>query len=134
MRLEERTTKDPAAVALGRKGGKKGGPARAAKLTAQERSDSARNAVQARWSNKRADSDKPNTTSKKMSTPATFKKLPTAVEFKKKIAKGGSVSMTVSDFAVLDLLGRIKSTQNLTEVKSLSAQLEELIFSKQHAR
>lgn len=41
--------KDPAAVALGRKGGKKGGPARAAKLTAEERSESARKAVQARW-------------------------------------------------------------------------------------
>ena len=42
--------KDPAAVALGRKGGKKGGPARAAKLTPEQRSDSARKAVQARWS------------------------------------------------------------------------------------
>lgn len=41
--------KDPHAVALGRKGGKKGGPARAAKLTAEERSESARKAVQARW-------------------------------------------------------------------------------------
>lgn len=41
--------KNPAAVALGRKGGKKGGPARAAKLTQAERSESARNAVQARW-------------------------------------------------------------------------------------
>ena len=41
--------KDPAAVALGRKGGKKGGPARAAKLTPAERSESARNAVRARW-------------------------------------------------------------------------------------
>src|SRR5436309_9207790 len=42
--------KDPAAVALGRKGGKKGGPARAAKLTPEQRSESARKAVQARWS------------------------------------------------------------------------------------
>jgi hypothetical protein len=41
--------KDPAAVALGRKGGKKGGPARAAKLTPQQRSESARKAVEARW-------------------------------------------------------------------------------------
>ena len=41
--------KDPAAVALGRKGGKKGGPARAAKLTPKQRSESARKAVQARW-------------------------------------------------------------------------------------
>jgi len=34
---------------LGSKGGKKGGPARAAKMTAEERSESARKAVQARW-------------------------------------------------------------------------------------
>jgi hypothetical protein len=34
---------------LGRKGGLKGGKARAAKMTAQERSESARRAVQARW-------------------------------------------------------------------------------------
>jgi hypothetical protein len=46
--------KNPAAVALGRKGGKKGGPARAAKMTAEERSDSARKAVQARWAKKKA--------------------------------------------------------------------------------
>src|SRR5881394_1559615 len=41
--------KNPAAVALGRKGGKKGGPARAAKLSPEQRSESARNAVRARW-------------------------------------------------------------------------------------
>ena len=41
--------KDPAAVALGRKGGLKGGKARAAKLTPEERSDSARKAATARW-------------------------------------------------------------------------------------
>ena len=34
---------------LGKKGGKKGGPARAANMSAKERSDSARAAVQARW-------------------------------------------------------------------------------------
>ena len=41
--------KDPAAVALGRRGGKIGGPARAAAMTPEERSESARNAVKARW-------------------------------------------------------------------------------------
>ena len=41
--------KDPAAVALGRKGGKKGGKARAEKLTPEERSEIARIAAQARW-------------------------------------------------------------------------------------
>ena len=42
--------KDPAAVALGRKGGLKGGKARADKMTAEQRSESARRAAQARWS------------------------------------------------------------------------------------
>lgn len=42
--------KDPAAVALGRRGGLKGGKARAEKLTAEQRSEIARNAAKARWS------------------------------------------------------------------------------------
>ena len=37
------------AQANGRNGGKKGGPARAAKLTAEQRSEIARKAAQARW-------------------------------------------------------------------------------------
>ncbi len=41
--------KDPAAVALGRRGGLKGGKARAQKMTAEERSASARRAARARW-------------------------------------------------------------------------------------
>lgn len=45
----EEQGKDPAAVARGRLGGKKGGKARAASLTSQERSDAARKAVKARW-------------------------------------------------------------------------------------
>lgn len=46
--------KDPAAVALGRKGGKKGGLARAASMTPTQRSESARKAVQARWAKSKA--------------------------------------------------------------------------------
>jgi hypothetical protein len=42
--------KDPAAVVLGRKGGLKGGKARAAKMSAEERTESARRAARARWS------------------------------------------------------------------------------------
>jgi len=41
--------KNPAAVALGRLGGLKGGQARAAKLSAKERSEIAKKAAQARW-------------------------------------------------------------------------------------
>ena len=40
--------KNPAAVALGRLGGKKGGKARAAALTPEERANSARKAAEAR--------------------------------------------------------------------------------------
>jgi hypothetical protein len=53
--------KNPAAVALGRKGGLKGGPARAANMTAEERSESARRAVAARW----AKANKPATRGEK---------------------------------------------------------------------
>ncbi len=41
--------KDPAAVALGRKGGLKGGKARAASMTPEQRSEIARRAARARW-------------------------------------------------------------------------------------
>ena len=41
--------KNPAAVALGRLGGKRGGKARAEKLTPERRSEIARKAAQARW-------------------------------------------------------------------------------------
>ena len=41
--------KDPAAVALGRKAGQKGGKARAEKLSPEERSESARHAATSRW-------------------------------------------------------------------------------------
>ena len=42
--------KNPAAVALGRLGGLKGGKARAKKLTSAERREIARKAAKARWS------------------------------------------------------------------------------------
>jgi hypothetical protein len=41
--------KNPAAVELGRKGGLKGGKARAEGMTADERSEAARRAARARW-------------------------------------------------------------------------------------
>ncbi len=41
------------AVALGRRGGLKGGPARAAALNPEERSRQAREAVNQRWRNRR---------------------------------------------------------------------------------
>jgi hypothetical protein len=52
-----RPAKNPAAVALGRLGGLKGGPARAESLTAQRRSEIARKAALKRWQND-AEADK----------------------------------------------------------------------------
>lgn len=49
--VEDKTNgdKNPAAVDLGRLGGKKGGKTRAARMTTEERRESARKAAQARW-------------------------------------------------------------------------------------
>ncbi len=49
----KRKRKNPAAVALGRLGGLKGGKARAARMTPAARSASARKAVLARWAKAR---------------------------------------------------------------------------------
>jgi hypothetical protein len=45
----ERTEKNPEAVRRGRKGGKKGGSARAVKLTSEQREQAAQVAAEARW-------------------------------------------------------------------------------------
>jgi hypothetical protein len=106
MAVKAAKKKDPAAVALGRKGGKKGGPARAAKLTPKQRSESARRAVQARWTRAKQGKD---------STPAS------------------TPTMDTSDSAVLALLKRIKASNNHNEIRQLSDQLEQVIFHKQYA-
>jgi hypothetical protein len=105
MAVKAARKKDPAAVALGRKGGKKGGPARAAKLTPKQRSESARNAVQARWTKAKE----------------TAKTPPLAA------------TTNSSDDAVLALLKRIKAANDRNEIRQLSDQLERLIFHKQYA-
>jgi hypothetical protein len=53
---EAQPEKNPAAVALGRMGGLKGGKARAKKLSSKKRQAIARKAAKARWSR----SEKPN--------------------------------------------------------------------------
>ena len=111
--------KDPAAVALGRKGGKKGGPARAAKLTAEQRSESARKAVQARWAKANNAGDDIVGKERRMGS-KRFSAVPVAVN--------------TSDHAALDILSRIKATKDLAEIKNLSAQLEQVIFHKQHSQ
>ncbi|HTV31439.1 MAG TPA: RNA-binding protein [Xanthobacteraceae bacterium] len=49
LKRPEDSTKDQAAVALGRKGGLKGGKARAATMTAERRAEIARKAAKVRW-------------------------------------------------------------------------------------
>lgn len=46
---EQPDTRDPAAVERGRKGGKKGGPARRDSMTPEQRSEVARRAAEVRW-------------------------------------------------------------------------------------
>jgi hypothetical protein len=52
----EEQGKDPAAVALGRKGGLKGGTARSASMTPERRAEIAHNAAKARWNKKKSPS------------------------------------------------------------------------------
>lgn len=53
--IVKQATKDPLAVALGRRGGLKGGLARAKSLSAKRRKEIAKKAVAARWARKRVD-------------------------------------------------------------------------------
>ena len=50
--IKEKPQKNPAAVALGRLGGLKGGNARAKKLSAKKRKEIAQKAAKARWEKK----------------------------------------------------------------------------------
>jgi hypothetical protein len=105
MAVKAPQKKNPAAVALGRKGGKKGGPARAANLTAKQRSESARKAVQARWAKAKEGTDLN--------------------------AAPPDTSTDTSDQTVLALLKRLKAASDPKEVRQLSDQLERVIFHKQ---
>jgi len=53
MATKSNPSKNPAAVALGRLGGLRGGPARTASMTAAQRKAAARKAALARWSKKK---------------------------------------------------------------------------------
>jgi hypothetical protein len=98
--------KSAAAVALGRKGGKKGGPARAATLTAEQRSESARNAVQARWAK-----------AKNGGSHATVSPRPT---------------FDTSRKALHVCLNRLKSARSEAEIRRLTEELQRIVFHKQY--
>ncbi|MFO0865697.1 MAG: hypothetical protein U0744_13770 [Gemmataceae bacterium] len=53
---ETAAEKNPAAVELGRKGGLKGGKARATRLSPKQRSDAAKKAAEARWAKAKTES------------------------------------------------------------------------------
>ena len=95
--------KSSAAMALGRRGGLKAGPARAARLTPSERSLSASKAARARWE-------------KQGKSPVSRTAVP-----------------ATSDETLIRLLNRLKTTTDtdLTEVALLSDKIERLVFHKQ---
>jgi hypothetical protein len=107
--------KNPAAVALGRKGGKKGGPARAAKLTNQERSESARKAGLARWAKVKGQNGEIMSATKNV---ANRDKAP-------------AQKSDTSDQALVALLNRLRATVDPAEIRQLSDQIERIVFHKQ---
>ncbi len=114
--MKVRAEKNAAAVALGRKGGKKGGLARAAKLTPEERSAIASKAVRARWDRAKAERED----------------LVLKAEPREQNPVMKTVNADTSDDAVLALLQRVKETDDWTEIRKLSDELERIIFHKQH--
>jgi hypothetical protein len=119
--------KNPAAVALGRKGGKKGGPARAAKLTPAQRSDIARKAVQARWAKSKAERSGDYIVNKGDNVGMkTFNE--------RQIDEGmpAVAAADTSDHAFLSLLKQYKATDDPTTMRELSEQIERMIFHKQY--
>jgi hypothetical protein len=107
--------KNAAAVELGRKGGKKGGPARAAKLTSQQRSESARKAGLARWAKVKGLNGEIMSATKNT---APREKTP-------------AQKADTSDQALAALLNRLKATIDPTEIRQLSEQIERIVFHKQ---
>ena len=118
--------KDPAAVALGRKGGKKGGLARAAKLTPAERSESARKAVQARWAK-----SKTKRGAGYMANQGDKTGMKTFNEFQTDEVVRATAAADTSNRVFLSLLKRYKATNDRSEMRELSEQIERMIFHKQ---
>src|SRR4029077_2128723 len=110
--------KNAAAVALGRRGGKKGGPARAAKRTPEQRSESARKAVSARW-----------TKAKNGSGNIILKNKDTGI-------KTFQPSLTpvpdTSKKALHLCLKRLKVAKDKAEIERLTEELQRIVFHKQY--
>jgi hypothetical protein len=108
-------SKNPAAVALGRNGGKKGGPARAASMTAEQRSQSARKAVLARWAKA---GDKSGNGPPRVESRSETKLAP---------------AISVGSKQALHLcLKRLKNARDDNEVRRLAEELQRIVFHKQY--
>jgi hypothetical protein len=107
--------KNAAAVALGRKGGKKGGPARAAKLTSQQRRESASKAGLARWAKVKGLKGEIMSATKNIAPPA----------------RTPAQKADTSDQALAALLNRLKATIDPAEIRQLSEQIERIVFHRQ---
>jgi hypothetical protein len=118
--------KNPAAVALGRKGGRKGGPARAAKLTAEQRSASARKAVQARWAKSKEGSD-PKVV-KRANVAKNLSPSPKQI----REATPPTAAASASKKALHLCLKRIKEAKSEDEVRRLTEELQRIVFHKQY--
>jgi hypothetical protein len=119
--------KNPAAVALGRKGGKKGGPARAAKLTPEQRSASARKAVQARWTKGKTGSGSTVLKSNDAGT-KTFG------QFRNKIneAAPATAGFDATKKALHLCLKRIKEAKDENEIRRRTQELQRIVFHRQY--
>jgi hypothetical protein len=117
--------KNAAAVALGRKGGMKGGPARAASLTPEQRSQSARNAVTARWAKAKT---RTASATKKGGVINTSKE---SIDQKRLNKTTSSNAIDASNSALVKLLNRLKTTVDPEEIRQLSDQIERVVFHKQ---
>jgi hypothetical protein len=119
--------KNPAAVALGRKGGKKGGPARAVKLTPEQRSESARRAVQARWAKKA----KEGIGSMVLARRDMASKRPGALH-NEETSEGASTVLCTSKEALHLCLKHIKEAKSDSELRRLTDELQKIVFHKQY--
>ena len=102
-KLQDKKSKQPAMVP-GRAGGLKGGLARAARMTPEERSESARKAVRARWSRAKSGSG------------------PVAA----------MPGFDASKKALHLCLKRIKDAKDETELRRLSQELQKIVFQRQY--
>ena len=118
--------KNPAAVALGRRGGKKGGPARAAKLTPEQRSESARRAVQARWAKSKAGDSAVLQRKDVGKKRGQFRK-----EEPRDTAPAADVAGTPRK-ALHRCLKQIKEAKNETEIRRLTKELQRIVFHRQY--